>query len=171
METYYFVKTASMLDSSKLQAEIAAAGLPVLYINTSGDDVYITFNRQLDAAEVTQLEALVNNHDGRARRKRILFAIRQDLNALTNAQKTAIWNDLNGGNPPKWALDAGPNAAAIAAIEWGATVPAGVSTAEKTEARLRLAAMYCQDNPNYLVNQTFNGTVPAINVPGDEVIT
>ena len=58
---------------------------------------------------------------------------------------------------------AGPNAAAIAAIEW-ATLDSGATGAALTAAKLRLTAMYCQDHPKYLVNPSFDGT---INVAGD----
>lgn len=163
MFTYSFLKPGANL--SQLQAEIAAAGLPISHINGSGDAIHVVMTDELTPFELATLEAVVTTHDGTPRRARTLFAIRSDLNGLTNPQKLTVWSDLSSGSPPKWATDAGPNAAAIAAIEWAATVPAGVTVAEKTEARLRLVSMYVQDNPDYLVHPAFDGD---INVPGDE---
>ncbi|HYD99851.1 MAG TPA: hypothetical protein VEH84_10740 [Alphaproteobacteria bacterium] len=80
---------------------------------------------------------------------RPLYAIRADVAALANAQKTAAWNDLTSGSPPKWALDAGPNAAALAVLQMlGASV--ALSAADVLEAKTRAAAMYLQDNPGWL---------------------
>lgn len=168
MATYPITKPFAQMDSAKLKTELTAAGLPVTDVQggaIGSDQWTIVTSRDLTPAEVATMEGIVAAHDGRTRHPRTLFAIRADLNALSAGQKTAVWSDLSGGSPPKWALDAGRNAAAIAAIEWAATVPAGITAAERTEARLRLAAMYVQDNPAYLVNPAFD---PTINVPGDE---
>ncbi|HYE00295.1 MAG TPA: hypothetical protein VEH84_12990 [Alphaproteobacteria bacterium] len=84
-----------------------------------------------------------------ARKPRALYAIRADIAALTNSQKTAAWNDLTGGTPPKWSQDAGPNAAALAVLQLlGASGTLGA--ADVLEAKTRAAAMYLQDNPGWL---------------------
>lgn len=96
---------------------------------------------------------------------RTLIAIRADLASLTNTQKNNIWTDITSGSPPKWSTDAGSNAAALAVLTLlGAS--STLSAADVLEAKLRGVAMYCQDNPTYLVNPSFD---PTINVPGDQV--
>lgn len=109
-------------------------------------------------------EDLVTYYRRTWRRQRGLFAIYQDIHALTTAQKMAIWTDLSSGSPPKWSQNQGPNTAAIMALHWSA-VNSGATTANMTDARLRLMAMYVHDNPTYLVHPSF---APSINVPGDE---
>lgn len=157
---------AGQVVADRLQAEIASAGIVgCTGVYTSFPNFFIGFDRNLTASQKTQLDGVVAAHDGRPRKLRTLFAIRADLNALTAARKTAVWNDINSGSPPKWALDVGVNAGAISAIEWGATT-AGGTVAVQTEARLRLVAMFCQDNPRYLVNPAFDSS---INIAGDEV--
>lgn len=163
-----YQRSKANVDLAKFLAELQAAGLPVSHLlggAIGSPDFTVVTSVDLTPEQITLMDQIIAAHDGRPRRPRPLFAIRADLNALTNGQKTAVWADLSGGTPPKWALDAGRNAAAIAAIEWAATVPAGITTAERTEARLRLAAMYCQDNPKYLVAPAFDNT---INIAGDE---
>lgn len=95
--------------------------------------------------------------------RRLLLDIITDINALSTAQKNLIWTDITSGAPPKWELDAGPNAAAIAVLQWAAT--SGVSAADILSAKIRGVAMYCADNPKYLVNPAF---APTINIPGDQ---
>lgn len=100
-----------------------------------------------------------------ARKPRTLLAIRNDISNLTGTQKTNIWNNFISGSPPLWATDAGPNAAALAVLQlMGASVT--LSAADVLEAKIRAVAMYCQDNPNYLVTPSFDNT---INVPGDQL--
>lgn len=93
---------------------------------------------------------------------RPLLNIIADLNALSAAKKTAIWNDLNSGTPPKWALDNGPNAAAIAVLQLVGTLT-GLNAADILTAKIRGVAMFVSDNPAYLVNPPFDAT---INIPG-----
>lgn len=95
---------------------------------------------------------------------RTLASIYADLQALSNANKAAVWGDLSGGSPKKYLAGLGGNTAAIGALDWAAT-ESGATGHALTAARLRIAAMYCQDHPAYLVNPAF---APAVNVPGDE---
>jgi hypothetical protein len=92
-----------------------------------------------------------------------LLTLITQLNALTTAQKTNIWNDLTSGSPPKWELDAGPNASAIAVLQFIATLTPSLSATDLLNAKVRGVAMYVQDNPTYLVNPVFD---PTINIPG-----
>lgn len=154
-------------DLSRLQSECLAAGLPVTHLGGSGDGVTVFTSRDLTAGEVVTLDSVVTAHDGRPRRKRTIYAIYTAIGALTATQQSAIWTDLTTGTPPKWATDAGPNAAAIAAIHWSAA-NSGATAANLNDARRRLAAMYAQDNPGYLVAPAFD---PSINVSGDEAAT
>lgn len=98
------------------------------------------------------------------RQPRALYAIYTDLQGLSATQKTTVWNDLSSGAPKKYLLDTGRNAAGIAALDWGVT-DSGAAAASLLAAKLRLAAMYVQDNPRYLVAPAFD---PTINVPGDQ---
>src|SRR3990167_8200106 len=52
-------------------------------------------------AQIDQADTIIQAHDGRPRRPRLCEDIVDDLEALTGAQKTAIWNDITGGVPPK----------------------------------------------------------------------
>jgi hypothetical protein len=101
------------------------------------------------------------------REPRPLWEIREDLVQLTGSQKTAIWNDLISGHPPKLALDEGPNASSIWVMEWSATFGTAVA-ADKLEAKIRVMAFYTQDNPTYLRNPPF---APEIDIPGDQPVT
>lgn len=99
--------------------------------------------------------------------KRVPRPLLDIITALTNlsaAQKTAVWNDVTSGTPPKWALDAGPNAAAIA---WAPTLItlSTIAAADVLNIKIKAVAMYCQDVPRYLVQPAFD---PSINIPGDQ---
>lgn len=96
--------------------------------------------------------------------RRSLIDIYQDLGALTAGQKGAVWGDLGSGSPRKYLLTDGLNTAAIGALDWSATDSGAVGNA-LTAARMRIAAMYTQDHPDYLVHPAFD---PSINVPGDQ---
>ena len=98
------------------------------------------------------------------RRPRTLYAIYTDIGALSAGNQATIWTDIISGSPPKWSLDAGQNAAAIMALHWSAA-NSGASAANLNDAKRRLVAAYCQDNPGYLVNPVF---LPAVNIPGDQ---
>ena len=100
------------------------------------------------------------------RRARRLIDIRADLNALSPAQKNAIWTDLNAGSPPRYALDTGPHAGALFVLQYVATVTA-LLAAEINEAKLRAATLYVADVPHYLERPAFD---PSINVSGSEPI-
>jgi hypothetical protein len=54
--------------------------------------------------------------------ERGLLAIYNDLNALSTAQKNAIWADFTGGTPAKWSTDLGPHADAVSALSIPAIV-------------------------------------------------
>lgn len=164
----YVYQMANGYNSDKLHAEVAASGLPG-FEGVLGDagGVVLRFAADLTAAQKTTLDGVVAAHDPRPRRKRTIHAIYTDIGALTSAKQTAVWNDLNAGSPPKWALDAGPNAAAIVAIHWSAA-NSGATAANVNDARRRLAAAYVQDNVTYLLNPAFD---PTISIPGEEPYT
>lgn len=97
--------------------------------------------------------------------QRSLLAIYQDLNALTDLQRTAIWLDVTTGTPPRWATSDGPNAGTVMALSVPAIDLTGLTVAVQTRARMKLVAAYVLDRPKYLVNPSFDAT---INVPGWE---
>lgn len=98
---------------------------------------------------------------------RLALDIIADINALTGAQKNLIWTDITSGTPPKWQLDAGPNAGAIAAMAstLKILVPTFVpaSNADVVNTKIWAVALYVQDHPTYLVHPSFD---PSINISG-----
>lgn len=100
------------------------------------------------------------------RRIRTLLAIYNDINALSGAQKTAIWTDLMSGSPPKLSQNIGAAADAMFLI-WRMTANVSMPAATIADMKLTAATMYVRDNPTYLVAPTFDNT---INVPGDEAV-
>src|SRR5262245_2149548 len=106
----------------------------------------------------------VRSAAGGARVPRPLWQIYQDVAALSAAQKTNVWNDLNSGTPKKYLKAVGPNAAAVNALDWAITMTAPTGAALQS-AQQRIMAMACQDYPDYLVHPAFD---PSINVSGDE---
>lgn len=96
--------------------------------------------------------------------ERPLLGIYNQLNALTPARKTAVWTDFTSGSPPKWSLDPGPHADAVAAASGLAIdmpLGGGWTAALQTTARLKMVAIYLLDKPLYLKNPDFD---PAIDV-------
>ncbi len=97
--------------------------------------------------------------------QRSLLAIYTDLQALSGAQKTAIWADFISGAPPKWSLDDGPLAGTVMACSIAAIDLTGLPVAVQTAARMKMVAAYVVDRPLYLVAPSFDGT---IDIPGYE---
>lgn len=167
-------------DVPQLEGEIIAAGLPApAYANGSGYDVpggparfvEVVFNNPLNTAQVGQLDALVAAHVPQGPRKpRPLYEIRADVQALSVGQFNAVWSDLSApvpgpaGPPRKYLADPGPNAGSIFVFDWALYV-SGPTAAQQRAGQISLTAMYCQDNPRYLVHPPFDNS---INVPGDE---
>lgn len=166
MFSYTYDKYIALLDV--LQTQVALAGLPVSYCLNNPTTTTVVMTRELTPAEKTTLDGIVANFDGRPRRKRKLYDVFVAIGGLTPAQKTAIGDDLFGGTPPKLSLDEGSDAADLLVLY--CLSQTGLSTADKNLVKQSAAAIYTRDNPMYLVNQTFGGTVTAINVPGDEPI-
>lgn len=172
MAEYTLQKSYAMLKEDQLKAECVAAGLPVddvLRVGDPAESILIRTNRDLTAPEQTTLGNVVTAHDGRRRRARALLDIFNDVNALSSLQKTAVWNQLNSGNPPVWATDKGPGAPAIASIQLMAQFGTGTL---QTQAQLRMASIYCQDNWKFLVNPAWwppTGAGPVPNIDGSEV--
>jgi len=96
--------------------------------------------------------------------KRLLTAIFQDVQALTVAQRTNLWNDLKapvpGVAPRKYLADEGTNAGAIFSMDYVAMQGTG---AQQVATQNSVMACYIQDNPLYAVNPPFD---PTINIPG-----
>lgn len=91
--------------------------------------------------------------------ERPLLAIYQDLNALSAANRNAIWTNFVSGNPPLWSLDDGLHADALAALSVPAIDLTGLNAADQLKARLKMVAVYLLDRPLYLVNPVFAPTV------------
>lgn len=148
------------VDLAKLQAECVAAALPVERIDggaLGSPDFFVITTRDLTAPEVATLNGIVAAHDGRARRKRFLNSILADITALSGPKQTAVWNDLNSGNPAKWRTLSSDQAV------WVKASQATTTLLEKQVA----VAFFVRENVKYLVNPAFD---PSINIPGDEPI-
>lgn len=147
---------------------MVAAGIPIVRINVANGTPVATYSRALTGPETTTANGIIANAIYQVRRPRTLLAIYNDLQALSTTQKNNVWTALIAGTPQLWATDTGPNAAALAAIQWGGTVASGIPAASITEAKIRGAMMYVQDNPRWLEHPTFD---PTINISGDEVVS
>lgn len=94
---------------------------------------------------------------------RPLYEIYNDfIQHTTGQEKNAIWQDMNAGNPKKYALSTGLNAGAISALDW-AVQASGAGPSAIEYAQGRLVALYTQDNPEYLIHPPF---APNVNIPG-----
>jgi len=165
----YFLTVSSLPANPNLVALLSplqAAGLPVTDVQTSEaypGQVIVVSSIDLTAAQLTQMGSIVSAFDLRPRVPRPLYAIYNDLVALTTTQQANIWADISSGTIPKYLLDASPNTAALVVLDW-AVRSSGAVGASLTAAKFRAVAMYVQDNPTYLVAPTFDAT---INVSGD----
>ena len=161
--SYTYLLSPQWTGPMRLTAVLTALGIPVLsveYDTTTGFTVH--YGPGATAQQISQGNATAATFDPATYVTRTLFDLVTALNALTAAQKTNVSADLFGGSPPKFALDAGPNAGALLAIYYS-TQTATLSTADKNTAKLYAAALYAQDNPAYLITPAFD---PTINVPG-----
>ena len=165
----YFVTVSSLPANPNLAAlgsQLQAAGLPVTDVQTSGaytGQVIVVSSTDLTGTQSTQMQSIVSAFDLRPRIPRPLYAIYNDLVALTTTQQANIWADISSGTTPKYLLDAGPNTAALVVLDW-AVRSSGAIGAALTAAKFRAVAIYVQDNPTYLIAPTFDAT---INVAGD----
>jgi hypothetical protein len=101
---------------------------------------------------------------------RTMYAIAADIFALTGSlptpaagtQKANIIADLFSGSlatgSQKWQKDPGPNAPSLAAVYAAITASNGLATFNAAQ-QLIMAAIYVVDNPNYLVNPSFDPTI------------
>ena len=169
---------------AKLSQALTSAGIPIdgvgditgtstpyppnwhTVTQSGGKILRIDYKSTATTAQIQQGDSIASTYDLSNKGPRPLFNIYTDLQALTATQKTNVWNDLSSGTPKKYFLDTGTNTAAIVALDWAAT-DSGATGAALTAARLRITAMYVQDNPHYLVNPTFDNT---INVAGDQTV-
>lgn len=157
----------AVIDTARLDTALRAAGLPIDGLGVDGETVNIFWQTQPTQQQLDTAAAIAADPYWKyARRQRSLWDIAGDLNALTAQQKTNVWNDLSAGTPARYKLDVGTNAGAISVLDLILAV-SGLTGANLTNARLRLAACYVQDNPAYLKTPGFDGT---INVLGDEQV-
>lgn len=85
-----------------------------------------------------------------------------NIGALNNNQKNNIWTDFTTNK--RYQTDTGPNAGSLLLAAYLAnTALIGGSPTDLLNGKILAIALYVQDNPNYLVNPTFDST---INVPG-----
>lgn len=146
------------------QGSPAQTSLPT--VNTDGE-VHLQFDGSLSAQQKFDIDTIFSERGltYQGRDKRTIWAIKTDLVALTAGQKTAIWNDLNSGSPTKLQDYHGHYEGVLASLKFLADSVAGLSGAEKNDAKALATAMYAQDHPSYLVNPAFD---PTISVSGRE---
>jgi hypothetical protein len=130
-------------------------------------DVHVLYRDGADPARVASCNAFIAGWTWVARRPRLLYDIYQSLGVLTAAQKQAIGNDLFGGSPPKFTQDKGPSAPSLLVL-YTLIQTGNLSTGDKALVKQAAAAIYCLDNPRYLIAPAFD---PSINVAGDEPVT
>lgn len=169
MREYDFTLTQTP-NSDQLNAALAGLGLSSAtyqYLNTSGVNVQTFWSGPLSAGDLTTLNNFMASYAPAPNgAPRTMFAIATDIFALSGSlptpaagtQKAHIIADLFGGSPPKWQLDAGSNAAAMAAVYAALTASNGLATFNAAQ-QLIMAAMYVQDNPNYLWHPSFDTTI------------
>lgn len=98
----------------------------------------------------------------KARRTRSLWAIHDDVEALSPNQRGKVWNDLNAASPPKYRAP-GPHAPHILTLFCADKLLPG--NPPVTHTQLGIIVYYVADNPDYLVAPAFD---PSIMIPGDE---
>jgi hypothetical protein len=164
-----YARNKTPLDPMQLEAELLGAELPVEYVNPGalGSGAFTVFTtRDLDATEVATMDEVIEAHDGRPRRPRLLVDIYQDVSALSGEQKTNIGTDLFGGSPSKLSQDSGPNAPDLLVL-WTLRQLVTLSQADKRLLELDAITIYVHDNPRYLDPCLFDLT---ISIPGDEPV-
>ena len=119
----------------------------------------------LTAMQRTTAKAAAEAVNPAAMKVRLLVSIRNDLTALTVAQKTAVWDDLTSGTPPKFAAVKSENTAAMFVLKFLTEVPS-LASGDITAAKMHLAALYVQDVPFYLEQPAF---APTVNISGLEL--
>jgi hypothetical protein len=171
----YFFESVPNLDQAKLRQECIDAGLPVtgtLGGAIGSTSVTVVTSVDLTEGQVATLNAVVAAHDGRPRRTRKFIDVYLQVNALTNAQKDAVIADLQISPTTassKWTGLKPPQDSPAAVLHWCGTNLAGATAAERRDAGVRIAVMWCQQNPLFLVNPTFHPSLSGVNIPGDEV--
>jgi hypothetical protein len=164
-------------NTSQLDTEIRAAltlGATILNVYGSGfpfpgaticPNVVIGFDPDITAQQLVTLNGVIAAHVPAGPRKpRLLLDVYNDLVALSAAQKTNINADLFVGSPPKFTGDTGSSQADLLVL-WTLQQVGGLSVGDKTLVKLAAAAIYCLDNPKYLVHPSFDATIL---VPGDQ---
>lgn len=180
MATTYYGYSSGVYDTARLRDEIVAAGLPAPVDLQGGGypapgqpatAVSIGFDPDITPAQVTTLNAVVAAHNGQPRRARRVAAIYADLTGLTATQQDAILADLQVSQVQgKWSQLSPPQDAPAAGLRWSAVSLSGATAGEKRQAGGWIAAMWCQQNPKYLVNPTFHASLSGVNIPGDEPV-
>lgn len=113
-----------------------------------------------------QGDALATDWPPDTYQSRTLYAIRDDILALTPAQQDNIIADLWSGTPEKILLHQGSNCSPIFAVFFSLGNGAFAATPERL-GRIYASALYVQERPVYLINPGFD---PSINVPGWEPV-
>jgi hypothetical protein len=153
-----------MIDLVKVHNALLAASLPVVSVRNEEGVAVPVYTRELTAGEQSTATSILSSSQVQVRVPRDLRLIVNDLDALSNPNKLAIWNFINGGTPPRWTLsNQGEVWAILRLSESGA-----LSSTVQTLMRLTAVAMYCRnEDPFFLVNPSFATTV---NVPGDVAV-
>lgn len=135
--------------------------------------VLVDFEAELSPFDKARLDAVVAAHVPELPRQiRTVFAIYTQLVTLTTTQQDAITADLQVSSlSGKWTELKPPQDAPAAAFRWAAVSLSGATANEKRQAAGWIVAMWCQQNPKYLVNPTFHASLAGVNIPGDEPIS
>lgn len=152
---------------AELSDALLAAGVPIVNVTMRGSTPTINYAPGATPAQVAQGNAILAAANFGLRRPRPLMDIYAQFVATTPAQQDAVIADLQVARDPpaaaKWTQLRPPQDAAAVVAWWAATRLAGATPSEKRQAGGLIAAMWCQQHPDYLTKAPF-----AFNIPGDE---
>jgi hypothetical protein len=134
----------------------------ITWYTIQGVSVGVVWSVVPTQTQSNQASSILTVLDPRPKVSRSLFAIYNDLVALTVAQKTNVWTDLTSGSPQKITMTGNDTVFLLWRIASNASLPA----ATITDMKLTAATYYVRDNPRYLVQPSFDSS---INVAGDQL--
>jgi hypothetical protein len=127
---------------------------------------YATADPPVPPADQATIDGLVAGWSWENWQPRALYSIFDDVNALTPGQRTNVQTDIGANQFAKVRSLRPPQDGAAMALHWAMKLN-GATAVERTDACMRLACLYAQQNPTYLEKPAFD---PTINVPGNEVV-
>lgn len=142
--------------ATRLDRYLNHLGIPIVGVSLDSSGRFVvTYQSSATAGQIAQGNQVAATWPPDDHRARPLWAIHQDVNALSAKQQGNINTDLLGGSPPKALATESLNTPSI-------FVATGVGGAENY-----VIALYTQVNIFYLTQPSFD---PTINIPGTEPV-